>query len=159
MEPVVEALPRRSASTPRARGGTEGALAAAAVSLPRLYALRGGYLLVGAGLAVTKWPLLVHHEPWSPYEGVATAMLVALSVLALMGVRHPLRMLPVLLFEVAWKLVWYAVVAVPLWTSSTMDAANQAFAWECLLVVPLLAVIPWRYVAAQYGRALGDRWR
>ncbi len=150
MEPVVETLPRRSANT-----GT----AAAAVSLPRLYALRGGYLLVGVGLALTKWPLLLHHEPWSPYEGVTNAMLVAVSVLMFVGIRHPLRMLPVMLFEVAWKLVWYAVVAVPLWTSATMDAVNQTFAWESLLVVPLLAVIPWRYVVAQYVSAPGDRWR
>jgi hypothetical protein len=159
MSTAVGASPRRSVSTPPAPDGAEGAAAAALVPLWRLYALRAGYLLVGTGLAVTKWPLLVAHQPWSPFEGVSNSMLVAMSVLALWGVRHPLRMLPVMLFEVTWKVVWYAVVAVPLWTSSTMDAANQAFAWDCLLVVPLLAVIPWRHVLAQYVSARGDRWR
>jgi hypothetical protein len=159
MPPIAGTPPRRLASRDPRPGHDHGVPAAAAVSLPRLYALRAGYLLVGAGLAVTEWPSLVDHEPWSAFEGVETSMLVAMSVLALLGVRHPLRMLPLMLFEVAWKLVWYAVVAVPLWTSHTMDAANQAFALDCLLVVPLLAVIPWQHVVATYGRAHGDRWR
>jgi hypothetical protein len=157
MIPATGTPSRRPASRAPKPGHVDPA--AAAVSLPRLYALRAGYLLVGAGLAVTRWPSLLHHAPWSPYEGVETSMLVAVSLLALLGVRHPLRMLPVMLFEVAWKLIWYAVVALPLWTSHTMDAANQAFAWDCALVVPLLAVIPWRHVWAQYGSAHGDRWR
>jgi hypothetical protein len=158
MDPVVD-TPRRLQNSAPEQAPVHSVPAAPAVSLPRLYALRAGYLLVGAGLAVREWPSLVHHEPWSAFEGVETAMLVAVSVLALLGVRSPLRMLPVMLFEVAWKLVWYAVVAVPLWTSHTMDATNEAFAWNCLLVVPLLAVIPWRYVVAQYVTARGDRWR
>ena len=138
----------------------KGRAAPGELSLPRLHALRVGYLFLGLGLAIVKWPLFVHRDnPWTLTEGVVNCLLVALSLLALLGLRYPVRMLPVLLFEVAWKLVWYAVVAVPLWRTDTMDAANQVFAWECLLVVPLLAVIPWRFVWAQYGAASGDRWR
>ena len=38
-------------------------------------------------------------------------MLTAMSVLALLGPRHPIRMLPVLLFEALWKLIWLSLVA------------------------------------------------
>src|SRR6478736_10386602 len=71
----------------------------AGVSLTRLHLLRAGYLLIGVGIALVKWPLLVNHaQPWPLFEGVVTCMLVALSLFAFLGVRYPLQMLPILLF-------------------------------------------------------------
>ena len=86
-------------------------------------------------------------------------MLLALSLLALLGVRHPLRMLPVLLFDCAFKLIWLPLVAAPLWTAGRMDQATQEVAFACLWVVLVLAVIPWRYAAAHYVSERGERWR
>ena len=92
---------------------------AAEVSLPRLYFLRLGYLVIAVGLALTKWPLIINHDrPWPLFEGVETCMLVALSLLAFLGLRYPLQMLPILLFELAWKLIWVAVVVLPLWLAN-----------------------------------------
>ena len=51
--------------------------------------MRVGYLVMGAGLAVTKWPELVAHEPWELKQGTVVTMLVAMSVLALLGLRYP----------------------------------------------------------------------
>ena len=134
--------------------------AAAGVSLPRLYFLRLGYLVIAVGLAVTKWPLLINHDgPWPLFEGVETCMLVALSLLWFLGVRYPLQMLPVLLFELAWKFIWMIVVVLPLWTSDQMDPATLKVFYACLVVVIPLAVIPWRYVVAHYVTKPGDRWR
>jgi hypothetical protein len=134
-------------------------LAAQQLSLPRLYLLRLGYLILGGGLAIVKWPTLIDHPPWTLMQGVVNAMLTALSVLALLGLRYPVRLLPVLLFESAWKLIWLALVALPAWTSHRMDAATREVTVECLWVVVILAVIPWRYVLAQYVSRRGDRWR
>jgi hypothetical protein len=130
---------------------------APAVSLPRLYLLRLGYLVIAVGLVLTKWPLLLNHpEPWPLIEGVETSMLVALSLLWFLGVHYPLQMLPVLLFELAWKFIWMAVVVLPLWTARQLDPATLQVFSACLVVVIPLAVIPWRYAVRQYVTKQGD---
>ena len=126
----------------------------------RLHVLRLGYLVLGGGLVVYKWPLLFDHErPWPPMTSVVTCMLVGMSLLALLGLRYPIRLLPILLFEVAWKLIWLGVVALPLWLDHELDAGMRATTSEILWVVVILAVIPYRYVYATYVRRRGDRWR
>ncbi len=130
------------------------------VSLLRLYALRAAYLFVAAGLAATVWPLLITHSPqWPLMNGVVCSMLGALSVLAAFGIRYPLQMLPVLLFEVAWKSIWLIAVALPLWSANQLDARTWETVRDCALVAILIPIIPWRYVIAQYVTRPGDRWR
>ena len=68
-------------------------------------------------------------------------MLVAMSVLALLGLRHPQRMLPILLFEVAWKLTWLAVVALPLWLGDGLEGATREQGSSNLWVAIIIAVI------------------
>jgi hypothetical protein len=130
------------------------------VSVLRLYALRAGYLLLVVGLGIVIWPGIIHHEkPWTLMQGVVHCMLAAMSALAILGLRYPLQMLPLLLFEVAWKLLWLIVVALPLWSAHQMDADTLETANDCLLVVVFLIVIPWPYVFANYVMKPGDRWR
>ena len=149
---------RRNDTARRNKTGT--ARGAAGVSLPRLYALRAGYLIIAVGLALVKWPLLINHpQPWPLFEGVETCMLVALSLLWFLGVRYPLQMLPVLLFELAWKIIWTVVVVVPLWRSDQLDPATLYVFYTCLVVIIPAAVIPWRYVFTHYVTKPGDRWR
>ncbi len=125
----------------------------------RLYALRAGYLLLVVGLGLTIWPSLVHHDhPWLLPQGVVHAMLGALSALAILGLRYPLRMLPLLLFEVAWKAIWLVVIALPLWTAHQLDPATTETAFECLMAVIFLVLVPWRYVFSTYVMKRGDRW-
>lgn len=129
------------------------------VSLPRLYLLRAGYLLIGIGLVLVKWPLFLRQDTWTPMEGFVNCMLAALSILAFLGVRYPLQMLPLLLFEPAWKVILLTAVALPKWIGDRMDAATVQGVFECGLIVIILAVIPWRYVVARYVTQRGDRWR
>ncbi len=125
----------------------------------RLNLMRGGYLVMGAGLAVTKWPLLAEHGTWELKEGTVVCMLVALSVLALLGLRHPVRMLPILLFETAWKLLWLGIVALPMWADGELSGAAKEQAGTVLWVVIIMAVIPWRYVFNQFLTGRGEPWR
>ena len=130
------------------------------LSLPRLYVLRFGYLVMGGGLALVKWPAFVANAgSWTLSQGVVECMLLAMSLLALLGLRYPVKMLPILLFESMWKLTWFAVVALPQLVGDGMDAATTELFAKNLWVVIILAVIPWGYVARQYLAAPGDRWR
>ena len=159
MTSTTSASPRLPDATPRPND-PKSTPTAAEVSLPRLYFLRLGYLVIAVGLALTKWPLIINHDrPWPLFEGVETCMLVALSLLWFLGLRYPLQMLPVLLFEIAWKFIWMIAVVLPLWVSDQLDPATLTVFYACLVVVIPLAVIPWRYVVAHYVRKPGDRWR
>ncbi len=159
MRSPTSAAPRYQAGT-TSTANDPSTPGAAGVSLRRLYFLRAGYLVIAVGLALTRWPLLINHpEPWPLIEGVETCMLVALSLLWFLGLRYPLQMLPVLLFELAWKFIWTVGVFVPLWTSHQADSATVQVFYECLVVVIPVAVIPWRYVVAHYVTKPGDRWR
>jgi hypothetical protein len=82
-----------------------------------------------------------------------------MSFLALLGLRYPLRMLPILLFEVAWKITWLAAIALPLWSDNKLTGATRDQAGTVLLVVIVIAVIPWRYVFTRFAGAKGDPWR
>ena len=44
---------------------------------------------------------------------VVTCLLTAMSLLAFFGLRYPVRMLPILLLEINWKLIWIGTVAIP----------------------------------------------
>ncbi len=63
----------------------------------RLTLLRAGYLLLIVGLGLTIWPSILDlAKSWELTHGVVVSMLGALSLLALVGLRQPLRMLPLL---------------------------------------------------------------
>ena len=76
------------------------------VSLFRLYLLRSMYLLIVLGLGLMVLPGSFHHEePWELMEGVVACMLTAFW-LCQSGLRYPLLMLPLLLWELVWKTIW-----------------------------------------------------
>jgi hypothetical protein len=129
------------------------------LSVTRLNLMRAGYLLMGLGLALTRWPRLTEAATLSLYEGVTLCMLTAMSLLAFLGLRHPVKLLPVLMFEAAWKLLWLALVALPTAADGDLDSATATTLLNCSLVVVILAVIPWGYVWRHYVRADGDPWR
>jgi hypothetical protein len=147
--------------TPSTRPGTQEGSARSSAVLPtwRLNIMRVGYFVMVVGLAVTKWPEFLGRGPWELQEGTVLTMLVAMSALALVGLRYPQRMLPILLFEVAWKLTWLGVVALPLWLDGHLTGATRERTDSILWVLVIIAVIPWRHVISQFVAARGERWR
>ena len=130
----------------------------AELSLTRLNLMRAGYLFMGLGLALVKWPLLPDASSMPLYEGVTLTMLVAMSLGAFLGLRHPVMMLPVLLFESAWKLLWLGLVALSQTLGDGLDSATTDMLVKNSLVVVILAIIPWRYIWRRYVRATGEGW-
>ena len=142
-------------ATPRSPGTDADGL-----PLWRLHAMRVGYAFMGVGLAVVKWPLVIDYDQSTPlFEGVVAVLLTAMSLLAFLGLRYPVRLLPILLFECLWKVIWLGVVALPALTAGSVDQALSKLIVNCSLVVIILAVVPWRYVWQHYVTAKGDRWR
>jgi hypothetical protein len=128
----------------------------------RLYLLRATYLLVAVGLAVEIWPLILQSASAPPehMKGVVRAVLGAVSLLAIVGVRYPVRMLPLLLFELTWKSIWVLVIGLPLWRAGQLDAATRETWQACLMGLVIFPIaIPWGYVLRQYVLAPSDRWR
>ena len=129
------------------------------VSAVRLWAMRIMYLVMVAGIGLTIWPLIVSHDPNVPrMTGVAWALLGTIGLLALLGLRYPLRMLPLLLVELTWKVIWLAAFALPRWLDGTLDEGMRTTVFETSLGAVLILVIPWRYVWANYVIRPGDPW-
>jgi len=138
-----------------------GSLTKSEVSTFRLYLLRAMYLLIVVGLGSEIWPGIIHHaKAWDLMHGVASSLLAAISVLAAVGIRYPLQMLPLLLFELLWKAIWLLAIALPLWSANQLDADTMETVKACLMGIVLVPiVIPWPYVLAQYVKKPGDRWK
>ncbi|MBL8519813.1 MAG: hypothetical protein JNK75_03995 [Betaproteobacteria bacterium] len=115
----------------------------------RLHVLRATYAFMLVGLALTQWPVL-----FSPpgaiklMNGVVASQLSAVSLLALAGLWFPLRMIPILLFELAWKSIWLIAFALPAGLAAEpMSEAMRESVFACLMgwvIFPV--VIPWTYV-------------
>lgn len=127
------------------------------VSLARLYAMRALALLGIWGLFTTVQALFVH----APLDrGVHKALIAGLWLMCLFAFRYPLKMVPILLFEMTWKLVWLAAFGLPQWRSGTASPQLAGDLWS-IGAFPLVCalVIPWGYVWRHYVRAPGERWR
>ena len=132
------------------------------VSTLRLYALRGTYLLIALMMGLQIWPLILRHPTDVEHmKGVVRSMLGAITLLsALLGLRYPLKMLPLLFIELVWKTVWVLSFGLPLWSAGRLDADTGETMKACLLGVVLFPLaIPWGYVWRHYIAAPGDPWR
>jgi hypothetical protein len=127
------------------------------VSLARLYMLRAMYLLIIVGLGATNLPELLGHEPMS--RGVIPSVLGGVWLLAFLGLRYPLQMLPLLLFEIAWKTIWLIDYGLPQWFAGRYPPSFASDFQPILMVVIVPLFIPWRYVFHNYVRRPSDRWR
>jgi len=126
------------------------------VSLFRLYLLRAAYLGNFVMLGISVWPGIFRHKGWAnPLEGVGVAFWGALSLLSILGVRYPLKMLPLIFLQFTYKLIWVVAVALP-----RVSTGAPTWYMKPMLIGVLVDpfVIPWPYVFAMYVRRAGDRW-
>lgn len=130
------------------------------VSTVRLFVLRATYLLLAVGLGLQIWPGILHHRLGIEHmHGVVLSLLGTVGLLSLFGLRYPLKMLPLLLFELTWKSIWLIAFGIPLWSAHAFNADTKD-TWNTLIVSVILfvAVIPWGYVWRSYLRQPAEPW-
>ncbi len=127
----------------------------------RLILLRATYLLLVVGLGLAVWPGVLRHSSAAALRwGFTWSLLAAVGLLALVGLLHPVKMLPLLLFELVWKTIWLAAFALPLVRAGEADAQTWQSIRECGLGLAILPpVIPWPHVWRTYVRAPWERSR
>tara|TARA_B110000444_G_C18469603_1_gene424068 strand:+ start:98 stop:550 length:453 start_codon:yes stop_codon:yes gene_type:complete len=119
-----------------------------------IYAMRLIFLLMAVFLGYDVWGYIIAYQGmWFPTEAMDWSVWAAFSLIAILGIFRTVEMIPVLLVEIAYKLIWLVLVALPLWrdgnlTSTTSDGMFLPFA---LVVLPMVAV-PWGYVFNRYIR-------
>ena len=132
----------------------------AEVSTLRLNLLRAMYALIAIGLGVVIWPLIITPPFTGDAKSVIRALLGALGLLSILGIRYPLKMLPLLLFELLWKVIWVLASALPMWMGPGLDAYASENLFACMMGVVLVPlVLPWGYVYAHYFKAPSEPWR
>jgi hypothetical protein len=130
------------------------------VSLVRLYTLRICYLILAVGLGLYMWPSVIHHTTdLAITHGVRFSLLAGLGLTAVLGLRYPVQMIPLLLFELIWKTIYLLAFALPLWSAHQVTDAAAEDIRACLMVVIFIPLIPWRYVARHYIMQPGNRWK
>ena len=117
----------------------------------RINAMRFLFLLMAVFMGGFVWYRLAFESAGQPlYWGLGKSMLGALALMSLLGVRYPLQMLPLMLYETAWKTVWLTVIALPAWLRSDWNIEFQGLFNDCIGIIVAYFIIPWRYVWARY---------
>jgi len=143
----------QTAANDRVQGGhMRTTLNSEGVSKWRLILLRTYYVVIFVLLGSETWPeIFTRGGSWQPLAGIAFSFWAALSTLAILGLRYPLRMLPLLLLQMLYKTTWLLGVALPLWKTGKFDQTAHSLFVACAVGVVLdLIVIPWRYVLESY---------
>jgi hypothetical protein len=137
---------------PWRKPGSEPILLVMNVSTFRLWLLRAMYLMIAIFLTTQIWPALVSHAP-AIGNGAGRCLLAAMAPLVILGLRDPLKMLPILLFELIWKSLWLIFFGWPAWSAHHVDPDTWESIKACGLGVVLFPiVIPWGYVFTNYFR-------
>ena len=128
------------------------------LSLPRLYVLRLVYFLIAFGEGSQVIPGLFVHEPTA--RGMMQALLSGLCLMSALGLRYPREMLPLLMFEMAWKYIWFFAFGLPQYVSGQIPATfGEDFPAITFGVVIMSFVLPWGYMWRNFVKSAADPWR
>ncbi|MFZ6690004.1 hypothetical protein ACO0K0_19895 [Undibacterium sp. SXout11W] len=117
-----------------------------------IYLLRLVYILMFFVLGKDVWTkIFTHLGPWEPLNAMVWCVWTAFATVAGVGIFHPLKMIPILLIEIFYKVLWLIIVTYPLLLTSKLAGSpaedmTSAFLW---VLLPICAV-PWGYVFSSY---------
>jgi hypothetical protein len=117
-----------------------------------IYLLRLVFILMFFLLGRDTWThVLTHQGVWEPVNAVAWCVWTAFATLAGLGIIHPLKMVPILLLEIFYKVLWLILVAYPLWSKGKLAGSPaEGITWAFLWVILPIIAVPWAYVFVNY---------
>ena len=124
-----------------------------------VYLLRLLFTLVFVFVGFDSWSgILKHQGSWDHVRAAAVCMWAAFALLAFIGIFRPLKMLPLIAFEIHYKIVWLIAVAYPLWSTgrlagSPAERMTKDFLW---VILPIVAM-PWGYFFKTYISSSKER--
>ncbi|MBX3620834.1 MAG: hypothetical protein KF891_12745 [Rhizobacter sp.] len=129
------------------------------VAMWRIHALRLAYLLMAGVMGFFVWQqVLFELGPWPAPRVIAKSMLASLALLSVLGFRYPLQMLPLMLLEMLWKTVAIVLIILPAWLAGRLTPELRVLFGECIGIVVVYLVMPWRHVWARYFCHPGEPW-
>ena len=117
-----------------------------------IYLLRLLFILMFLVLGKAVWTHILNaNGSWNPAEAVAWCVWASYSALSVIGIIRPLKMLPIVLLEILYKVLWLILVAYPLWSTNQLigspaEEMTRSFLW---VILPILAM-PWKYAFQTY---------
>lgn len=117
-----------------------------------IWLLRILYFLMASFLAMDVWSYVLSHQgAWDTREAMVWAVWGGFSTLAILGVFHPLKLIPILLLEMFYKTLWLMLVAWPLWRTGTLAGSKaEPMTYVFIPVIIVYLILPWGYVFRTY---------
>jgi hypothetical protein len=117
-----------------------------------IYLLKLLFTLMFLFLTYDSWAHILHHTgPWDPANSAAWFMWGSCGVIAVIGILRPLKMLPIVLFEIIYKIAWLIMVAWPFYQRNELTGTPaEGMAHNFMLVILPIVAMPWRYFFRMY---------
>lgn len=117
-----------------------------------IYLLRLLYVLIVVFVGTDALPGLFQHQGTrEPFASAAVAMWASFAVLSSIGILYPLKMLPLVLFEILYKVLWLIAIALPLWSEGQLlGSPNETMTYSFLTVLLPIVAVPWKFVWNTY---------
>lgn len=128
------------------------------VSAARRDLVRAAFLLSAIAGSLLVLPGLIRPDPVA--RGMLESMIAGLWLCSLLGLRYPLRMLPILFFAFVATTVWMIDYGLP---RELSGAATPQLQSDLLAIgggpILLALIIPWGYFWRHYWKQEAERWR
>jgi hypothetical protein len=122
--------------------------------------LRGMYIFTiihagGSGLGIILCPNIIRAFLGWPSQdpivfGICGSVWVAFGLLSLLGLRSPLKLSPILLLQLTYKMVWFVGVILPALIAGNFPAYATGYVFFfALYIIGDLIAIPFSYVFAK----------
>jgi hypothetical protein len=117
-----------------------------------IYLLRLLFILMLVFLGKESWTTIFTHKGiWNPMDAMAWCIWASYSLLSILGIIHPLKMLPIVMLEILYKVIWLILVAYPLWSSNQLAGSPaEEMTYSFLYVILPIIAMPWRYFFKKY---------